>query len=1085
MRLPQYFIDRPIFAAVLSVVITLLGVLALNRLPISEYPEVIPPSIRITAAYPGASPETVASTVAGPLEQQMTGLDGLLYMGSQSTPDGTMQLSLTFALGTDLNPVLTDVQNRIQRATPRLPEEVRRLGVTAQKSAPSMLMVVGLYSEDGKMSTLDLANFGRLRIRDQLMRVKGVNDAPVFGAGEYAMRVWLDPDRMAARGLTPSDVVGAIREQNVQIAAGSLAQQPVAAPTGFELTITTQGRLSEPAEFEAIVVRRDAAGRLTRLGDVARVELGATTYGVRSMLNNRKSVAIPIFQASGSNALEVSDGVRDVMQGLERSLPAGVKWEVIYDPTEFIRVSIKAVITTLAEAIALVVLVVILFLQSWRASIIPLIAVPVSIIGTFAVMVPLGFTINALTLFGLVLAIGIVVDDAIVVVENVERNIANGLNPRDATRQAMREVSGPILATALVLASVFIPTAFISGLTGQFYQQFALTIAISTVISAFNSLTLSPALAALLLKPHEPGRVAGGKLFGWFFAGFNRAFALAGGGYLATTRSVVRKAGIAIVCYLLLVVAGGWLFSKTPTSFIPDQDKGFLIAFAKLPDGASLDRTETVITEMGRIALADPNVERVVQFTGLSISGFVSQSNFGLMFIGLKDYTQRPGQQGHLSSVAMRINGQYAGIPDAFAMSLMPPPIQGLGMSGGFKLYLEDRGNLGIEALWGAARAVMQEAGKDPRLFQVLSYSTLGVPRVAVDVDKEKVLAQGLRLAEVYDALTGYFGQYYANDFNRFNRTYQVTVSADANFRATIADLERVKVRSGNGTMVPISSFVRVHETAGPDRVLGYNTYLALDIQGGAFPGRTGDEAKVAMEQILARSLPPGIGYEWTELTYQQDLAGNTAIYVFPMCVLLVFLVLAAFYESLVLPLAIILIVPLTILAALGGVWLMFFAGLGIADNNIMTQIGLIVLVGLACKNAILVVEFARDAEIHRGLKPYDAVMEACRLRLRPVLMTSIAFILGVLPLVLASGAGAELRRATGVVVFFGMIGVTIFGLNFTPVFYSTLRRIFHGKLHTAQDIEAAEEVQHVAELTEKATKSSGRQPSGGGPTGH
>jgi hydrophobe/amphiphile efflux-1 (HAE1) family protein len=1077
MRLPQYFIDRPIFATVLSVVITLLGVLALQRLPVSEYPEVVPPSIQITAAYPGASPETVASTVAGPLEQQMTGLAGLLYMGSQSTPDGSMQLTLTFGLGTDLNPVLTEVQNRIQRATPRLPEEVRRLGVTAEKSSPNMLMVVGLYSDDDSMGTLDLANYGRLRIRDQLMRVQGVSDAPVFGAGEYAMRVWLDPDRMAARGLTPSDVVGSIREQNVQIAAGSLAQQPVAAPTGFELTITTQGRLSEPAEFANIVVRRDADGRITRLGDVAKVELGATTYGVRSLLNNRKSVAIPIFQAPGSNALAVSDGVRNVMKGLERSLPAGVKWDVIYDPTEFIRTSISAVVTTLLEAIALVVLVVIVFLQSWRASIIPLIAVPVSIIGTFAVMVPLGFTVNALTLFGLVLAIGIVVDDAIVVVENVERNIANGLSPRDATRQAMREVSGPILATALVLSSVFIPTAFISGLTGQFYQQFALTIAISTVISAFNSLTLSPALAALLLRPHKPGHAPGGLLFGWFFAGFNRMFAMAGSGYVATTRAVVRKAGVAVVIYVLLVVAGGWLFSKTPTSFIPDQDKGFLIAFAKLPDGASLDRTDTVIQEMGRIALADPAVERVVQFPGLSISGFVPQSNFGIMFIGLKDYKVRPGIANSSQMLAMKLNGQYAGIADAFAMALSPPPILGLGMSGGFKLYLEDRGNVGLGGLWGAAGAVMHAAAQDPRLFQVISYSTLGVPRVAVDIDKEKVLAQGLRLPEVYDALTGYFGQYYANDFNRFNRTYQVTVSAEAGFRTTIADLERVKVRSGDGTMVPLSSFVQVRETAGPDRIIGYNTYLSLDLQGSAFPGRTGDEAKAAMEEILAKTLPPGVGYEWTDLTYQQELAGNTAIYVFPMCVLLVFLVLAAFYESLVLPLAIILIVPLTILAALGGIWLMAMAGFGFPDNNIMTQIGLIVLVGLACKNAILVVEFARDAEIHRGVKPYDAVLEACRLRLRPVLMTSIAFILGVLPLVLAHGAGAELRSATGVVVFFGMIGVTIFGLNFTPVFYSTLRRIFTGKLHTAHDIEEQEEAQHVAELAEKAAKSSGRMP--------
>ena len=1005
----------------------------------------------------------------------MTGLKGLLYQGSQSTPDGTMQLVLTFALGTDLNSILTEVQNRIQRATPRLPEEVRRLGVIAEKSSPNILMVVGLFTEDGGMSTLDMANLGRLGVRDQLMRIPGVSDAPVFGAGEYAMRVWLDPERMAGRNLTPSDVVAAIREQNVQVAAGSLAQQPVAAPTSFELTITTQGRLSEPAEFERIVLRRDADGRMTRLGDVARVEIGASTSGIRSMLNNQASVAIPIFQSPGSNALAVSDGVRATMQGLEASLlSSGVKWDVIYDPTDFIRTSISAVITTLLEAIALVVLVVIVFLQSWRASIIPLIAVPVSIIGTFAVMVPLGFTVNALTLFGLVLAIGIVVDDAIVVVENVERNIANGLSPRDATRQAMREVSGPILATALVLSSVFIPTAFISGLTGQFYQQFALTIAISTVISAFNSLTLSPALAALLLKPHQPGHAPGGALFGWFFAGFNRMFSAAGRGYVATTRGIVRKAGVAVAIYAVLVFAGGYLFTITPTSFIPAQDKGYLFAITKLPDGASLDRTDKAIREMGRIAMKNPAVERVVQFPGLSPT-FVPQSNFGIMFIGLKPYDERPAGMPGVGMLLGQLSAGYAAISDAFCFVFPPPPIIGLGESTGFKLFLQDRGNLGVEALFAAGEAVSGAAMADPVLTPVLSYSSIGTPRVRIDIDKEKVLSQGLRLPEVYDALTGYFGQYYANDFNSFNRTYQVTVSADAPFRSAISDIARIKLRNGEGRMVPLSAFVTVSESGGPDRMLGYNTYLALDLQGGAKPGFSGDQAKAAMEAILAKTLPPGIGYEWTDLTYQQDLAGNTAIYVFPMCVLLVFLVLAAFYESLVLPLAIILIVPLTILAALGGIWLMAIAGLGMPDNNIMTQIGLIVLVGLACKNAILVVEFARDAEIHRGLKPYDAVLEACRLRLRPVLMTSIAFILGVLPLVLASGAGAELRSATGVVVFFGMIGVTIFGLNFTPVFYYGLRRIFTGKLHTAHDIEEVEEAQHVAELAEKAAKISGR----------
>jgi multidrug efflux pump len=1076
MRLPQFFIDRPIFAGVLSVLITLLGVLALRSLPVTEYPEVVPPSIQITAVYPGASPETVASTVAGPLEQQMTGLSGLLYMSSQSTPDGTMQLALTFRIGTDLNPVLTEVQNRIQRATPRLPEEVRRLGVTAEKASPDILMVVNLVSEDGSVGTLEMANHARLAIRDQLVRIPGVSDAMVFGAGEYAMRVWLDPAAMAARGLAPGDVMAAIREQNVQVAAGGLAQQPVAAPSGFELTITASGRLSEPAEFAAIVVRRGPDGQLVRLGDVARIELGSSSYSLRSLLDNRLSVAIAVFQAPGSNALAVSDAVRRVMEGSQRSLPPGVGWSVVYDPTQFIRTSIDAVTVTLFEAIGLVVLVVILFLQTWRASLIPLIAVPVSIIGTFAVMVPMGFSINALSLFGLVLAIGIVVDDAIVVVENVERNIALGLNPRAATRQAMKEVSGPILATSLVLCSVFIPTAFISGLTGQFYQQFALTIAISTAISAFNSLTLSPALAALLLRPHVPGQAPGGRPFGWFFRGFNRLFGAASDGYVATTRRIVRMAAIALIVYGGLLLATGALFRATPTGFIPDQDKGFLISIAKLPDGASLDRTEAVVREMGRRALAHPGVEHVVQFPGLS-SSFVPQSNFAIMFIGFKDYAQRPGMQGSIFTAAGELNAAFAGIPDGFCLALPPPPVLGLGFTTGFKLYLEDRGNRGLPALFDAAQQVMAEAQQDPRLAGVMTYSTLGVPRVAVDIDKEKVLAQGLRLADVYDALQGYFGQYYANDFNRFSRTYQVTVSADAPHRMAAADLERLQVRNGRGEMVPLASFISVRETAGPDHITNYNTYLALDLQGAQSMTASDDEAKAALTAILDRTLPPGISYEWTDLAYQQQLAGNTAVYVFPMCVLLVFLVLAAFYESMALPLAIILIVPLTVLAALGGLWLMAFAGLMMPVNNIMTQIGLIVLVGLACKNAILVVEFARDAEIHRKLSPYDAAMLACRLRLRPVVMTSIAFILGVLPLVLSHGAGAELRQSTGTAVFFGMIGVTIFGLNFTPVFYVVLRRLFPAPLHMAHDVEEQEEAAHVAELAAKATTASGRQP--------
>jgi multidrug efflux pump len=1058
VRLPQFFIDRPIFATVLSVVIVLLGTISMYRLPVSEYPEVVPPTIAINANYPGASPETISATVAGPLEQQMTGLDGLIYMFSQSMPDGQMQLTLTFKLGTNLNIQLTEVQNRIQRATPRLPEEVRRLGVTSQKATRNLLMVVHLTSPDGSVNMLDLANYARLNVRDQLVRIPGVSDAPIFGAGEYSMRVWLDPAKMAARNLAPSDVVAAIREQNVQVAAGTMAQQPVASATPFELTITTQGRLTETAEFESIIVRRGTAGQLVRLKDVARVEIGAANYSLRSLLGTRNedgtvdagglktATALPIIQAPDSNALEVSDNVRAKMKELKASFPKGVDYTIVYDPTMFIRSSIEAVEHTLFEALILVVLVVILFLQTWRASLIPLLAVPVSIIGTFAIMQALGFTINALSLFGLVLAIGIVVDDAIVVVENVERNIALGLTPRAATKQAMKEVSGPILATALVLSAVFIPTAFISGLSGRFYQQFALTIAISTVISAFNSLTLSPALAALLLKPHDPTKPPGGFLFGWFFKGFNFVFKRGSEAYVSVTRRVVRFSVIALLVYGGLLVLTGQTFLKTPTSFVPAQDKGYLIAFARLPEGASLDRTEAVIRKMGEIAMNDPAVDGAVAFPGLSINGFTNAPNAGVVFVRLKDYDKRTSPADYGPAVAKRLQGPFFGINEALVIVVNPPPILGLGTSGGFKLYLEDRGSVGHEALFNAAQEVLGAARASGKLNPMATYtlSTNGVPRVAVDLDREKVIAQGLRLSEVYDAMQGYFGTIYANDFNKFGRTYQVNVQADAPFRASNTDLEQLKIRNGAGEMVPLASFIKVRETAGPDRAMQYNTYPAIDISGDPLPGVSGDEAKATMEAILSH-LPPGISYEWTEITYQQILAGNTAVYVFPICVLLVFLVLAAFYESLVLPLAIVLIVPMCLLSALLGVNLVQ------GDNNIMTQIGLIVLVGLACKNAILIIEFAREEELQHGKTPIEAALQACRLRLRPILMTSLAFIMGVWPLVTASGAGAELRHATGIAVFAGMIGVTVFGLVLTPVFYVVLRTIFPSKLHNAE----------------------------------
>jgi len=1044
VRLPLYFIDRPIFATVISVMIVLLGLLSMWKLPISEYPEVVPPTIQINATYPGASPETIASTVASPLEQQMTGLDGLLYISSQSTPDGSMALVLTFHIGTDLDKVLVDVQNRVQKATPRLPDDVRRLGVVATKSTLNLLMVVHLQSESDGLDPLALANYARLYVKDQLARLPGVSDVPVFGSGEYSLRVWLDPELMAARGLAPADVVNAIRAQNIQVASGTLAQQPVTTPTAFELTITTQGRLVETKEFEQIIVARGQGGQLVRLRDVARVELGADTYSLRSLLNNKSATAMPVIQTPGSNALEVSNSVRAKMAELATAFPSGVRYEIVYDPTDFIRESIRAVVHTLIDALILVVIVVIVFLQTWRASIIPLVAVPVSIIGTFAIMLPLGFTINSLSLFGLVLAIGIVVDDAIVVVENVERNIALGLNPRAATRQAMREVSGPILATALVLGSVFIPTAFISGLTGRFYQQFALTIAISTAISAFNSLTLSPALAALLLRSHRPGEHPGGVLLGWFFRLFNRVFGASASAYVATTRRVLRFSVIALLLYGGLLAATGGLFYFTPTAFIPDQDKGYLIGFAKLPEGASLDRTDAVIHQMSDIVLKHPAIDGAVAFTGLSINNFTNASNSGIVFIRLKDYKERTGPGMSSKEVAQALMGPLSAINDAFVMVVNTPAILGLGNTSGFKLYLEDRGNLGSSEMFNAANAVLAEARKRKELNPYLTYTftTLDVPRIAVDVDREKVLSQGIAMTDIYDALQGYFGSIYVNDFNRFGRTWQVNVQGDSQFRSHIADFQRVKIHNAQGVMVPLASYIHVRETAGPERAVQYNTFPAIDINSAASLGYSTDQAQDAMTAILKQTLPSGASFEWTELTYQQILAGNTAIYVFPVCVLLVLLVLAAFYESLTLPLAIILIVPMCLLSALIGVKIIH------GDNNIMTQIGLIVLVGLACKNAILIVEFAKEAEIDKAMDPVTAALEACRLRLRPILMTSLAFIMGVLPLVLATGAGAELRHATGTAVFAGMIGVTLFGLLLTPVFYVTLRRLAPGKLH-------------------------------------
>ncbi|MBU1332634.1 MAG: efflux RND transporter permease subunit [Gammaproteobacteria bacterium] len=1058
MNFSQFFIRRPIFAAVLSLIILIGGAISLFQLPISEYPEVVPPTVVVRANFPGANPKVIGETVASPLEQAIVGVEGMLYMSSQANNDGRMTLTVTFALGTDLDNAQVQVQNRVTRTLPTLPTDVQRLGVTVDKSSPDLTMVVHLTSPDQRYDMLYLSNYAALNVKDELARLDGIGDVQLFGLGNYSLRVWLDPNKVASRNLTASDVVAAIREQNRQVAAGSLGAPPSDAGNSFQLSINTQGRLVSEEEFENIVIHVGDNGEITRLRDIARIELGSSQYALRSLLDNQPAVAIPIFQRPGSNAIAISDAVRERMAELKTSFPEGVDYSIVYDPTIFVRGSIEAVVHTLLEAIVLVVLVVILFLQTWRASIIPLVAVPVSLIGTFAVMHMFGFSLNALSLFGLVLAIGIVVDDAIVVVENVERNIALGKSPVEATRQAMREVTGPIIATALVLCAVFVPTAFISGLSGQFYQQFALTIAISTVISAFNSLTLSPALAAVLLRSHDApkDRFSRGldRLFGrWLFAPFNRFFERASRGYVGTVSRVLRRSGIALVVYAGLMGLTVLGFATTPTGFVPPQDKQYLVAFAQLPDAATLDRSEDVIKRMSSIALEHPGVESTVAFPGLSINGFTNSPNSGIVFVTLKDFDQRKTPELAAGAIAGELNGQFGAIQDAFIAIFPPPPVMGLGTIGGFRLQVQDRGNLGYDELYIQTQNILAKARELPELDPMSLFTSyqVNVPQIDAAIDREKAKTHGVPIDQIFDTLQIYLGSLYANDFNRFGRTYQVNVQADQQFRLEPEQIGQLKVRNDRGEMVPLSTFVKVSDSSGPDRVMHYNGFITAEINGAAAPGYSSGQAEAAIARLLQQELPNGMSFEWTELTYQQILAGNTALFVFPLCVLLAFLVLAAQYESWSLPLAVILIVPMTLLSAIAGV---IMAG---GDNNIFTQIGLIVLVGLACKNAILIVEFAKEKQ-EEGLDRVAAVLESCRLRLRPILMTSFAFIMGVVPLVISSGAGAEMRHAMGVAVFSGMLGVTFFGLLLTPVFYVLIRAFVEQR--EAKKVVAAQEVQ-------------------------
>ena len=970
MNFSHFFIRRPIFAGVLSALIFLIGLIAMWRLPISEYPEVVPPTIVVQASYPGANPKTISDTVAAPLEQAINGVENSLYMFSQATPDGVMALTVTFKLGTDVDKAQVQVQNRVAQALPKLPEEVRQLGVTTVKQSPDLTMVVHLVSPNNRYDEIYLRNYATLQVKDVLARIPGAGSVQVFGSGDYAMRVWLDPNKIAAKGLTASDVVAAIREQNVQVAAGGVGQQPVSRPVTLELLINAKGRLVDEEEFGKIIVKSGDNGEKTLLKDVARLELGASGYALRSLLNNKAAVAIPIFQMPGANAIQLSKDVRRTMQELKQNFPQGLDYSVVYDPTVFVRHSIEAVVHTLFEALLLVVIVVILFLQTWRASIIPLAAVPVSLVGTFAVMLALGFSINALSLFGLVLAIGIVVDDAIVVVENVERNIALGLSPVDATRRAMSEVTGPIIATALVLCAVFIPTAFISGLTGQFYKQFAITIAISTVISAFNSLTLSPALAALLLKDHSAPKDlssrAMDKLFGWLFRPFNRLFNWSGNKYSAGVGTVIRKSAIALVVYAGLVLLTGWSFNKVPTGFVPTQDKQYLVAFAQLPDGASLDRSDAVIRRMSDIGLKQPGVQDAVAFPGLSISGFSVAPNAGIVFFCLKPFEERNSPNLSGPAIAAALNRQFAAIQDAFILTVPPPPVNGLGTIGGFKLFVEDRADLGSDALFQNTQALIGKGYQTPGLGGLFSTFTVNVPQLDADIDRVKAKTQGVPLQNLFETMQIYLGSLYVNDFNRFGRTFQVIAQADAQFRERPEALARLKTRNAKGQMVPLGTLVKVRETHGPDRAMRYNGYPAAEINGGPAPGFSSGQAEALLAKLAGENLPKGMRFEWTDLTYQRILAGNTAVFVYPLCLVLVFLVLAAQYESLRLPLAIILIVPMCLLFAITGVWLKG------GDNNVFTQIGLIVLVGLACKNAILIVEFDKHKQ-DEGLEPAAA----------------------------------------------------------------------------------------------------------------
>jgi len=1052
MNLGRLSINQPILAMVLSIVLLIVGAIAYPTLPISEYPQVVPPTVVVTTQYPGASAQTVSDTVAAPIEQEINGVDDMLYLYSQATSNGQLNITVTFKLGTDLDKAQVLVQNRVAIAQPRLPEEVQRNGVVTRKNSPDLMMVVFMLSPDDTFDQTYISNYALLQVRDQLLRLDGVGDIQIFGARDYSMRLWLDPEKIANLGMTAGDVVAAVRSQNLQITGGQLAAPPIV-DRAFQPNLTFTGRLKDPGQFENIVVKAGSDGRIVRLRDVARIELGALDFSTNGFLLRKSAVALLVFQRPGSNALATAKRISDTMAGLKASFPQGLDYNIGYNPTEFIAQSVSELVKTIYEAMALVVVVVLVFLQGWRPAIIPIVAIPVSLVGTFAVMAALGFSINNLTLFGLVLAVGIVVDDAIVVVENVERHLAHGLSRRDAALKTMEEVGGALVSIALVLCAVFVPTAFLGGISGLFFQQFAVTIAVATAISCFCSLTLSPALASQLLQPHGERRPAARWNLvarGWsrFTDIFNRIFDRLSHGYARVAGFVIRHAAVMLLVYAVLIGSAGWLLYATPQGFIPAQDRGYVIVAVQLPGAASLARTTEVVRKIENIALSTPGVVRVPALAGLSGATRTQSGNSAALFPVFDEPEVRAKKGLTAAAITAELRKRLAGIEEAFIIVIPPPAVPGIGTGGGFTMRIQDRQGRGSALLAAATDELVGAARKAPGLTAVFSPFNASTPQVFVDIDQVKAQKLGVPIANITDTIETYFGSAYVNDFNLFGRTYHVTAQADLPFRKETTDLARLRTRNAAGDMVMLGSVVDFKDVAGPDRVARYNLYPSAELQGDTLPGVSSATAIATMKRLADEVLPSGFSYEWTDLSYQQVNGGNTGLYVFPICVLFVYLVLAAQYGSWSLPFAVILIVPMCLLAATIGVRIMG------QDVNILTQIGFVVLVGLAAKNAILIVEFARDIE-NEGRDRLEAVIEACRLRLRPILMTSFAFILGVLPLVISTGSGSEMRQAVGVAVFFGMLGVTLFGLLFTPIFYMVVRNLADGRHPRKPVIEA------------------------------